>query len=199
MAVKIQTHCAVDGCDRQHYAHGHCQMHRRRVLKTGSAGDAAPRVIPSVQERLASRSVRQGECLIYTAGYTMPQGHVTIRAFGRNTRAHVAAWRVHTGEWPATGQVVRHKCDVPRCIEPNHLELGSVADNNRDRVERGRSNPPSGERNAQSKLTAADVLEIRALLATGQSQSAVGRRFGVGQSCISSIARGERWAHITEG
>jgi hypothetical protein len=76
--------------------------------------------------------------------------------------------------------MVRHKCDVPACINPNHLVLGTDADNMRDKKERGRA--PKGEAHVSAKLSAAAVKMIRALYVSGHREfggAALGRRFGV--------------------
>jgi hypothetical protein len=54
-------------------------------------------------------------------------------------------------------QVTRHSCDNRRCVNPSHLSTGTAADNVRDRVERGRSNRPIGERNGRAVATAAHM------------------------------------------
>lgn len=90
------------------------------------------------------------------------------------------------------GGVVRHKCDNPRCINPDHLEIGTHLDNSNDMVQRGRQNPPRGTRCANSKLTEQQVAEIRD--ATWGTQAEIGKHYGVGQSQVSRIKGGVRWA-----
>jgi hypothetical protein len=85
------------------------------------------------------------------------------------------------------GKVVRHTCDNPPCIEPEHLLLGTQADNMRDMAERGRA------RNANTLLTSADVSEIRNRLSMGEHQQLIGDLFGVSRKAISDIACGRRW------
>jgi hypothetical protein len=63
------------------------------------------------------------------------------------------------------GMVVRHKCDNPRCINPEHLELGTPQDNVRDMVERNRQ--AKGSRTGGAKLTEKDVIQIKHFLDKG--------------------------------
>jgi hypothetical protein len=65
------------------------------------------------------------------AGY----GRVSIN--GRMWMAHRASYVLFVGSIPV-GLVVRHKCDVPQCVRPGHLELGTHKDNMRDKMKRGR-------------------------------------------------------------
>ncbi len=102
--------------------------------------------------------------------------------------------------------VVRHKCDRPICVNPNHLELGDQRDNMRDAVERGRMNcgdkngsrthPESvafGERQGQAKLTAEVVRLIRERYASGSSCESLAAELGVMGSLIQRIVHGLIW------
>lgn len=115
-------------------------------------------------------------------------------------KAHRSAWILTNGQ-PPPGQSVCHKCDNPWCCNPTHLFLGTHQENMRDRDRKGRSTKGRtfhhGEGSGRSaKLTLADVTTIRETYARGGvSQSALGERFGVGQTQIGRIVRGLRWAH----
>ena len=89
------------------------------------------------------------------------------------------------------GFVIRHTCDNPGCVNPEHLVIGTQAENMRDMAERVRGTV--GERNKHAKLTAADVLAIRAAKAT---QAVLAKQYGVTQCTISSIQSRKSWAHI---
>lgn len=127
-------------------------------------------------------------------GCPMGNGYGSIwdPARGDKIGAHVASYILHRGEVPK-GMVVRHKCDVPACVNPDHLELGTKAENQTDMVARGRST--RGARNPAAKLSPSDVAEIRARLGAGEYQRIIAKRFGVGQSLISQIAKGKIWSH----
>lgn len=79
--------------------------------------------------------------------------------------AHRVSWMIHFGEIP-TGMLVCHKCDVRKCVNPEHLFLGTAKDNTQDAVKKGRMKIPkatyaSDETHQVAKLTNAQVILIR--------------------------------------
>ena len=129
---------------------------------------------------------------------------------GRPRRAHRVAYALTHGSVPE-GLLVRHTCDIPSCIEPEHLLAGTNADNTADAVARGRmakgkrhgskTQPEAwarGERNGHAKLGAAEVTEIKRRLreSCGRGGSRLAREFGVTPQLISLIKQGKAWAHV---
>jgi hypothetical protein len=153
-------------------------------------------------ERHADKMVVGGadECWHWTAAKN-GKGYGSVGARGKVRLAHREAYEAIHGENSANGLVVRHRCDVPACVNPAHLELGTVADNNRDMVERGRHGrtAPKGVAHSMAKLTETDVRAIRAEYVRGGSthnQLGLARRFGVARTVIGRIVNRELWAHI---
>lgn len=127
-------------------------------------------------------------------GYgTFESGSVSMAARKSSKRgAHQVSYEAYNGLIPK-GQVVRHTCDNPLCINPDHLILGTQADNVADREARGRRKDINGEMIGTSKLTAAQVYEIRA---SKLSCSKLAEIYGVDKSNISSIKTGKSWKHL---
>lgn len=135
-------------------------------------------------------------CKGYGLGYATAWVHKDGKKL--STTKHRRVYYETTGEWPV---VVRHKCDNPRCINPEHLEGGDYVDNMRDCKERGRMNPPSnsGTRNGRARLTDDTVRYIRQMYIKGNADwglSAIARRLGMGTSQIYRIVMGESWQHV---
>ena len=122
---------------------------------------------------------------------------------GRVQCAHRAAWQIHNGPIPE-GMAICHHCDNPPCVNPAHLFLGSDADNLRDAANKGRcmgqSCPPIyGEAHGNSKMTEAQVLELRTLYDTGKwSHRSLAGRYGVSARCVYSIVHRITWAHVAQ-
>lgn len=112
---------------------------------------------------------------------------------GRHGLAHRMMWESANGPIPP-GMVICHHCDNPPCVNPDHLFLGTHADNVADKIRKGRGT--DGERNGTSKLTGAQVAEIRRLLGTGRSHEQIGRLFGVARQTVTNISTGIRWRSI---
>lgn len=95
------------------------------------------------------------------------------------------------GEIP-NGMVVRHKCDNPACINPEHLELGTQKENIQDCIKRNRFHTCKGG-NQLTKLNTKDVLEIRN---SNQKVKQIASNYNVSISLIYQIKRGDRRASI---
>lgn len=126
-------------------------------------------------------------------GATTPGGYGKLRNKGKTYIASRAAWLAHRGAIPA-GMCVLHKCDTPPCVNPDHLFIGSLADNTQDMLRKGRHWIPAdrdfarGVRLPQTKLSDVQVAEIRRSPETG---AALAIRYGVSQSLISLIKSGK--------
>lgn len=123
--------------------------------------------------------------------------------------AHRVAWTKTYGLIPS-GMSVLHRCDNPPCCRPDHLFLGTLPDNMKDKVSKGRQSrgprhaaatrrgggSPSGSSHRLAKITEADVIEIRRMYASGSLQQAIGLRFGITQRSVSNIIRRKTWRHV---
>lgn len=138
-------------------------------------------------------------------GYPRMRGRFEGRAV--QVLGHRFSYYVTTGVWPLP--LALHRCDVRRCVNPRHIYPGTSDDNMRDMVERGR-NPRGdmhplrlhpekvarGERVTLAKLTAADIIAIRAMRAEGWLIPQLSDHFAVGMSQIHRIIHRESWRHI---
>lgn len=127
-------------------------------------------------------------------GTTDPDGYGKMIVGGKQVRAHRLAYRLYIGDIPR-GLLVRHKCDVPSCVNPRHLLLGTIADNNADKAARNRCR--YGERHPNAKLTSSDVRAILIAAQDGaETPRATARRFGVRRETIRAIIQGTAWRNI---
>ena len=112
----------------------------------------------------------------------------------RRIKAHRVSYEYHKGKIP-DGLIVRHKCDVRCCVNPDHLEIGTHQDNSDDMVKRQRSS--RGEKHCRAQLTESQVRWIREALRGGEGRQRIAAALGVSANIIHLIANGKSWRHVT--
>lgn len=142
-------------------------------------------------ERFWSKTVPgPGGCIIWATSLRGSNGYGAFWWKRRNRMAHHVAWELTNG-LVAEGSQVLHTCDVPRCVNPHHLYLGTNEDNVADRVSRGRG--IRGSMVAQSKLTEQQVLSIKRDF---RSIRVLAREYGVTSGTIAHIRAGRNWSWL---
>ena len=165
---------------------------RRRgkcLEKQGSVMKARP-----IGERLSAKVDTTGSdtfwngtrCHVWT-GWLMPNGYGQINKGGKAVLVHRVAWEVAGGEIPQ-GTFVLHRCDNRKCVNPQHLFLGSFQDNMDDMVAKRRHT--HGIRNPHAKLSEQQVLDIRSAVGTHKVIAGV---FGVSQPLVTMIRNRKIW------
>ena len=149
--------------------------------------------------RFDARTRPQGDCIVWTLangapcyryGLAWPKGE-----WRRPLLTHRLAWMRAFGAIPA-GLFVCHHCDNPPCVNPAHLFLGTVADNNRDRDQKHRCPRICGEAHPGARLTDAKVRRIRFLSANRVPQKLIAAAYGITRAGISGIVTRRLWSHI---
>lgn len=125
-------------------------------------------------------------------GATTKAGYGLTFREGKTQLAHRYAYRQKHGDIP-DGSVVMHLCDNPKCVNVEHLRLGTQSENRKDCVDKGRANAPSGEAHYGSKLTAERVLFIRS---SELPIRELAKMFGVSYQTAKDAKDGKTWRNI---
>lgn len=174
---------------------------RTRKYCSNKCVGAASEASRTLAERVWAKVDQSGHCWTWTG--KKRTGYGRIYRHGRWEPATHAVWEVVHGTPVPPGMIICHHCDNPPCVRPDHLFLGTHADNvaDRDRKHR-RATPPrmldqNGSKNLTAKLTDDQVREIRTKYATGNfRQIDLGREYGVSKSLIGLIYHRKCWTHI---
>lgn len=191
--------CGCKECDLPVLALGMCNKHWQRNRKYGSPfalksqswemrGLAAP-------ERFGKQIKFTDNCWEWS-GPTEKDGYGIFKGVYEGQsyqRAHRYSWALHNRQNVPKGMMICHRCDNPRCVNPDHLFVGDGGDNMRDKIAKNRHNIPKGELSISAILTEAQALVI---LADPRPYALIAVDYGVAATTIGSIKAKASWAHL---
>ena len=180
----MQTKCSI--CGGPAVGRGFCKKHYRAFMKHGD---------PMVRANLRGvpfemRYQIDGDCWLWI-GSTNTSGYGIFTEGGERT-AHRVSYKRYRGPIPP-GMHVRHTCDCPQCVNPDHLVLGTHADNMGDLRERGRAYRAPGAANMAAKLTEDQAL---AVMQDARTCEAIALEYGISPATVDSIRNGHSWKHL---
>lgn len=190
--------CEHNTCERDAYSRGWCLMHYKRWWRTGSIYTVRRMSEQfTLRERFEAKgwTVTEEGCWNWN-GRIVAGGYGQLDYGGTALIATRVSYTLHKGEIPK-GLMVCHTCDNRRCVNPDHLWLGTNQDNMDDMVAKGRSGPrPRGEDNLKTTLTEDQVRELRLLRSEGMLLRVLAERYGITEASVSMIARRRTWAWL---
>ena len=127
--------------------------------------------------------------------YNHNDGYGTLHINRKRIYAHRYSWIIHYGEIPK-GLFVCHKCDNPKCVNPEHLFLGTNTDNVNDMIKKGRKKQAKGNDYSRAKLKSEDVIDIRKMMKEGKKAIEIAKLYKITAQHVRIIYRKLNWAHI---
>jgi len=187
--IKPPVYCRMEGCGIRAEAHQLCHKHYARLKYKGSVELDYK---PTAEERFWAKVDKTGDCWLWT-GITNNKGYGMIGVERKHVLAHRFSLSLILGKMP--DKQVLHKCDNPRCVNPDHLWEGTIQDNCRDKIAKGRH--VWGSRSFNTTLTEADVAEIKRLLkTTNLFQREIAERLNTTTAVVCAINLGKTWKHV---
>jgi hypothetical protein len=169
----------------------------------------------SIECRLLFGIKKNNDCWEWQA-FIMPNGYGRISYKGIDHYTHRLSYETFKGTIPEK-KLVCHTCDNRKCINPEHLWIGTCEENTRDACNKGKMKgwigkkhskesilkmrkphniDRKGEKHPNSKLNNVMVKEIKDLIKSGMTHREIGDKYSVSRCCISDVIRGKRWSHI---
>lgn len=191
-----QRLCSIEGCGKSHAAKGYCFEHRYRMNRYGD-----PLFKPPVNQGKRHKYLREvvlkndgNDCLFWP--FAAPShGYPLITFDGAQIGVHRLVCQMVHGEPPHIKMHAAHSCGNGHrgCVNHRHLSWKTAKGNSDDKITHGTLT--RGERATVSKLTEADVLEIRRI-GRGMTQMQLASKFNVDRSTIGYVLRRTIWTHL---
>lgn len=187
--------CSIEYCSKEAIARNYCHSHYRALMLYGDP-EARKQVQhhgKTLTERFFAYVKKTDNCWLWV-GYRDPNGYGRMNYNGGPKLASRLSWMIHHGSLPE-GSCVCHKCDNPQCVNPDHLFVGSQADNMADMTAKGRARKRGlkGEQHNLAKLTESAVRKIRS---SKKSAAEIAEEFGVSRTTVYDVRNRRIWTHI---
>jgi HNH endonuclease len=172
-------------------------MHVRLVTSAAMQRDKTSGRLVAVPltERFWPKVRKTDGCWLWTS-YTNEHGYGLICIRRHKFYAHRVSWELDRGPIPY-GIRVLHRCDVPACVRPEHLFLGTQPDNLADMRAKGRGRAARGTAHGKVRFTEQQVLEMRRRYLAGEKRVDLMREFNVTTRHLWMIGTGRIWGHLS--
>lgn len=148
-----------------------------------------------VEDRFFCKVKKSFSCWIFT-GHLNNKGYGYFAVDGKKILAHRFSFELHKKRVPV-GLCVLHRCDVPPCVNPSHLFLGTKKDNTQDMFSKGRNITVRGEENGKSKLSSLLIKKMRRAYSSGNyTQRGLARDFGISHTTAWMVLNNKTWKHV---
>jgi len=158
--------------------------------------------VEELRERMEANTMPEPNtgCWLWTGASNGPGTgglkYGVVRWRGRQKMATHAAWFLAHGEWPSL--CMCHRCDMPPCVNPEHLFHGTHAENMADMAKKGHLTGSRGEDHPCARLSVDDVRAVRRLCAEGQTYKSIAELFGVSVRTVRAIKARKIWRTVPE-
>jgi len=183
--------CSIEGCISNIFQLEYCNKHYKRWYRHGDPHYKRKTMMERFYDKIDL--IPFSTCW-YWSGYLDKNGYGSLKINKSTKRAHRISYEIHKEPIPS-GLIVMHSCDTPTCVNPDHLLVGTYAENSADMVKKGRSNSARGERSGSSKLKEKDIIEIRDLLNV-IPKNKIAALYGVNRGVIYKIMTRRIWSHV---
>lgn len=149
--------------------------------------------ICSTKCRILSKIIKINDCWEWQGSYRGQYG--TISYQGKSKSTHRASYLIFKGEIKK-GLCVLHRCDNPKCCNPDHLFLGTSKENTQDMIKKNRKKVVAGEKVHSAILTEDKVLKIRELHKNGLKIKEIASIFRIKYFTCLDVVNRRNWCHI---
>lgn len=189
--------CSAPDCNDKFVAKGYCDRHYRHFKKHGKP-------IKTIRDSLEIDRFYSkikiddtSECHEWTDALC-PWGYGMFRPKGqKQVKAHRYSYALKHGAIP-DGMYICHHCDNPKCVNVQHLFLGTALENNKDKIDKNRHNSPKGVNHFRVKVSEQCVIEVKKLLKEIKSPTKVAKQLNVPVHFVENIKYKRTWNHVQD-
>ncbi len=185
--------CYADDCDNKSKKRGLCIKHYTRLLRYGDINHTSV-IVGDDKKRIKGNSIVVDSGCWEWQRYIKEGYGITILK-GQIEQAHRASWKVFIGEIPE-GMQVNHKCHNRKCINTEHLYIGTQKQNMQDMIDANRGCDRRGSLSPVAKLNERKVKIIKDLIALGWKIKPIADKYNVCESTIRAIRSNLTWTHV---
>ena len=167
--------------------------HSKEAQRVDTIIKDAGKYKPPIPDAFWSKIQKTPTCWLWM-GAKNKNGYGVLTINKKNYLAHRLSWEWANNRRVPKSMLIAHTCDVPNCVNAQHLFLATPKSNADDRVQKDRS--AKGEKNGRARLLAKHIRYVRKLKEKGWSERAIAKLFNVSRTTISKILQRKSWSWV---